>query len=67
MSSSVRSGHEEMSGGSKTATTGVVDRAVATSARAFQKPTASAKEFRSDTQIPAGTGGAKVLPTAPSR
>ena len=43
-----------------------MDRVVATSARAFQKPTASAKEFRSDTQIPAGTGGAKVLPTAPS-
>jgi hypothetical protein len=33
-------------------------------ARAFQNPTASAKEPGSDTQITVGTGGAKILPTA---
>jgi len=68
LSISARSSQPETSGGSKIAVTAptLPGVAVATSARAFQNPTASENESGSDTQITVGTGGATTLPKASS-
>ena len=66
-SSAARSVNSETSGGRRMAVTGVAEEAmVATRARVFQNPIASANESGSDTQITAGTGGANALPSASS-